>query len=67
VCDHESNEKMTITNATVYFIQYCRRNWKENSGRMSCDIVLSNTKYQPTGKRGLGRLLKSHKNMFCNF
>jgi hypothetical protein len=63
--DHKRNEdiltELQISQITEFICQY-RRNWKERVDRMSSDripkIIL---KYQPKGKRNLGRPLKIWK------
>jgi hypothetical protein len=54
-------ENSRIKNVTDNRIQY-RKNWKEHVDRMSSDrIPKIIVKYQPKGKRNLGRPLKRWK------
>jgi hypothetical protein len=63
--DHKSNEdilaELQISQITEFTYQY-RKNWKEHVERMSSDrIPKMILKYQPRGKRNLGRPLKRWK------
>jgi hypothetical protein len=63
--DHKSNEdiltELQISQITEFICQY-RKNWKEHVDRMSSDrIPKMILKYQPKGKRNLGRPLKRWK------
>jgi hypothetical protein len=63
--DHKRNEdiltELQISQITEFIYQY-RKNWKERVGRMSSDrIPKMILKYQPKGKRNLGRPLKRWK------
>jgi hypothetical protein len=64
--DHKRNEhiltELQISQRTEFIYQY-RRNWKEHVDRMSSDrIPKMILKYQPKGKRNLGRPLNRWKN-----
>jgi hypothetical protein len=57
--DHKRNEdiltELQILQITEFIFQY-RKNWKEHVDRMSSDRIPKRTlKYQPKGKRNLGR------------
>jgi hypothetical protein len=58
--DHKRNEdiltELQISEITEFIYQY-RKNWKEHVDRIPKMIL----KYQPKGKRNLGRLLKRWK------
>jgi hypothetical protein len=60
--DHKRNKdiiKELHTPQIPEFIEKYRRNWKEHVGRMSADCIPRKfLKYQPKGKRSLGRPLK---------
>jgi hypothetical protein len=63
--DHKRNEdiltELQISQVTEFIYQY-RKNWKEHVDRMSSDrIPKLILKYQPKGKRNLGRPLKRWK------
>jgi hypothetical protein len=63
--DHKRNEdsltELQISQITEFICQY-RKNWKEHVDRMGSDrIPKMILKYQPTGKRNLGRSLKRWK------
>jgi hypothetical protein len=63
--DHKRNEdiltELQISQITEFIYQY-RKNWKERVDRTSCDrITKMILKYQPKGKRNLGRPLKRWK------
>jgi hypothetical protein len=63
--DHKRNENILIelqmSQITEFIYQY-RKNWKEHVDRMSSDRIPNMIlKYQPKGKRNLGRPLKRGK------
>jgi hypothetical protein len=63
--DHKTNEdiltELQISQITEFICQY-RKNWKEHVDRISSDrIPKMILKYQPQGKRNLGRPLKRWK------
>jgi hypothetical protein len=63
--DHKRNEdiltELQVSQITEFIHQY-RKNWKEHVDRMSCDrIPKMILKYQPKGKRNLGRPFKRWK------
>jgi hypothetical protein len=62
--DHKRNDILTelqMSQITEFIYQY-RKNWKEHVDRMSSDrIPKMILKYQPKGKRNLGRPLKIWK------
>jgi hypothetical protein len=64
--DHKRNEdiltELQISHITKFTYQ-CRKNWKEHVDRMSSDdrIPKMIIKYQPRGKKNLGRPLKRWK------
>jgi hypothetical protein len=63
--DHKRNEdiltELQISHITEFICQY-RKNWKEHVDRMSSyRIPKMILKYQPKGKRNLGRALKRWK------
>jgi hypothetical protein len=54
--------ELQMSQITKFIYQY-RKNWKEHADRMSSDrIPKMILKYQPNGKRNLGRPLKRWKN-----
>jgi hypothetical protein len=63
--DHKRNKdiltELQISLITEFIYQY-RKNWKEHVDRMSSDKILKMIlKYQPKGKRNLGKPLKRWK------
>jgi hypothetical protein len=63
--DHKRNEdiltELQMSQVTEFIYQY-RKNWKEHVERMSSDTIPKMIlKYQPRGKRNLGRPLKRWK------
>jgi hypothetical protein len=63
--DHKRNEEteLQMSQITEFICQY-RKNWKELVDRTSCDrIPKMILKYQPKGKRNLGRPLKRWKDL----
>jgi hypothetical protein len=63
--DHKRNEdiltELQMSQITEFIYQY-RKNWKEHVDRMSSDrIPKMILKYQPKGKRNLGRPLRRWK------
>jgi hypothetical protein len=63
--DHKRNEdiltELKISQITEFIYPY-RKNWKQHADMMSSDrIPKMILKYQPKGKRNLGRLLKRCK------
>jgi hypothetical protein len=63
--DHRRNEDILTESQisqTTEFIYQCRKNWKEHVDRMRSDRTQNMIlKYQPKGKRNLGRPLKRWK------
>jgi hypothetical protein len=58
--------ELQISQITEFIYQY-RKNWKEYFDKMSSDrIPKMILKYQPKGKRNIGRLLKDGRVQFCN-
>jgi hypothetical protein len=63
--DHKRNEdiltELQMSQITEFIYQY-KKNWKEHVDRMSSDRIQKMIlKYQPKGKRNLGRPLKRRK------
>jgi hypothetical protein len=52
--------ELQMSQITDFIYQY-RKNWKEHVDRMSSDRIPMILKYQPKGKRNLGRPLKRWK------
>jgi hypothetical protein len=65
--DHKRNEdiltELQMSQITEFIYQY-RKDWKELVDRISCDRIPKMVlKYQPKGKRNLGRPLKRWKDL----